>query len=246
MNANVADTARRLARSLQFSTDWRALFVNSSYHLRNGLYNEIKKNAKNISGDVLDFGCGSKPYEKLFSKSTKYIGVDILTSGHDHRNSKVDVYYDGISLPFPDNAFDNIICFEVFEHLPNVEVILVEFIRILKPKGRIYLTIPFMYPEHEMPYDFQRWTRSGIRNILSANNFDVIQIVKTNTEIQALGQNIVEYIFGNLFPNKLKYSHIIKLPFVAFFNTLILFANALLPEGDNYFSNIFIEAVNVK
>jgi len=227
-------------------TDWRAFFINSAYHIRKGIYSEIEKNTKNISGDVLDFGCGSKPYERLFSKSTKYVGVDVLVSGHDHINSKVDVFYDGTTLPFLDNAFDNIVCFEVFEHLPNVEIILTEFMRILKPNGHLYLTIPFMYPEHEMPYDFQRWTSLGIRNALSSNNFQVNQIVKTNTAIQALGQNCVDYIYNNLFPNNWKYSNIVKLLFVPFFNTLISMANIMLPKSDNYFSNIFVEAVNKK
>ena len=47
---------------------------------------------------MLDFGCGQKPYESLFSVE-EYVGLDIEVSGHDHTNSKVDTYYDGKNIP---------------------------------------------------------------------------------------------------------------------------------------------------
>lgn len=234
------------ASSLQYLTDWRSVFISSSFHIRRGLYLQIKKNANNISGDILDFGCGSKPYQKLFSNCSSYVGVDLQVSGHNHKDSKVDVFYDGNELPFLDDAFDTIVSFEVLEHVPNVDKILKEVRRVLKPGGSIYLTIPFMYPEHEMPYDFQRWTSLGIRNLLSDNDFGAIQIVKTNTSIQALGQNLVDYIFNNIFPTHGSFKKFVKLPFIPFFNSLIFLANMVLPKRDNYYSNLFIKAVRIK
>jgi len=45
-----------------------------------------------IKGKVLDVGCGSKPYQDCFPLVSAYIGIDVEASGHDHENSKVDVF----------------------------------------------------------------------------------------------------------------------------------------------------------
>src|SRR5688572_16870816 len=103
-----------------------AVIVNPVYIVRRGLLKAISALAPQIAGDVLDFGCGSKPYESLFTQARSYIGTDIRVSGHDHANSKVDVYYDGKTLPFPDGHFDGVVCFEVLEHVFNIDEVMRE------------------------------------------------------------------------------------------------------------------------
>src|SRR4051794_25430310 len=81
------------------------ILVNPFYFIRRGLYTHIRQYAPRLKGKLLDFGCGRKPFEDLFSVS-EYIGVDLAVTGHDHSLSKVDVYYDGKHIPFPDETFD--------------------------------------------------------------------------------------------------------------------------------------------
>lgn len=95
----------------------------------------IKSYSQYLSGKVLDFGCGSKPYKNFFDKCEQYIGCDIEVSGHSHDNENIDFYYNGKTLPFNDQEFDWIFSSEVFEHIFNLEEILSELNRVLVHEG---------------------------------------------------------------------------------------------------------------
>ena len=69
------------------------------YLVRNRLLNGLKEYIGNLNGDLLDFGCGSKPYKSLFTVKT-YTGLDFESQGHDHSNEQIDVYYDVKTIPF--------------------------------------------------------------------------------------------------------------------------------------------------
>ena len=77
--------------------------ISPVYIIRNGLCKAIAEIAPALKGDILDFGCGSKPYEELFISADSYTGVDLQTSGHNHKDSKIEYYYDGKTLPFTEN-----------------------------------------------------------------------------------------------------------------------------------------------
>ena len=111
----------------------------------------IMTNPFYIRWTVLDFGCGSKPYESLFKNANSYIGIDLEASGHSHQDSKVDVFYDGKTIPFPDEHFDAVVCFEVLEHVFNIKEIIQELNRVLKPNGKLLISVPFAWDEHEVP-----------------------------------------------------------------------------------------------
>jgi SAM-dependent methyltransferase len=147
--------------------------VNDFYLTRKELLNFISKNASEIKGNVLDIGCGEKPYEKLFN-ATSYMGIDIESTKEYHASSKVDVFYNGLDLPFESNTFDTIVCFEVLEHVFEPERIVKEMFRVLKPGGKIMLTTPFIWNEHEIPYDFGRYTYFGLNHLFAKNGFKVI------------------------------------------------------------------------
>ena len=72
------------------------------FFIRKGLLKGIAQHAEKIQGKLLDFGCGSKPYQSLFQVD-EYIGVDYENSGHTHINEQIDVFYDGKHLPFENN-----------------------------------------------------------------------------------------------------------------------------------------------
>ena len=46
------------------------------------------------------------------------------------------------TLPIKDNTFDNVLCFETLEHLPNPEVTVKELARVTKLKGEVLITMP--------------------------------------------------------------------------------------------------------
>ena len=78
----------------------------------------------------------------------------------------VDIVADITKLPFADNSVDAIINEFVLEHLPNPESVVKEMVRVLKPGGVIYVSIPFVASFHSSPNDFFRWSRQGLRVLL--------------------------------------------------------------------------------
>src|SRR5687768_12801984 len=118
-------------RKQSFEPGIAGIFLNPFYFIRRALFSHIKAMAPSLSGRLLDFGCGRKPYEHLFSVK-EYIGIDMEQTGHEHTHSKVDVYYDGKHIPFADESFDSVFCSEVFEHIFNLDEVIEEIGRILK------------------------------------------------------------------------------------------------------------------
>ena len=62
----------------------------------------------------------------------------------------------------PDNTYDVIVCTQVLEHVANPFLAAAELARILKPGGRLLLTVPAAYPYHAVPRDYWRFTRDSI------------------------------------------------------------------------------------
>jgi SAM-dependent methyltransferase len=229
-------------RKDEFITSPFAIITNPFYIIRSGLYEAILDIAPAIKGDVLDFGCGSKPYGSLFVNAKSYIGVDIEVSGHNHKESKVDYFYDGKKLPFNNQSFDAIVCFEVFEHVFNVEEVLSEIYRVLKPDGLLLISIPFAWDEHEIPYDFARYTSFGITHILNANKFQVFKLTKTTTYILAVFQMFIAYLYQHVLP-KGRFLRMISQLFIIFpLNLLAFIFNSLLPKRYEYYCNNVILA----
>lgn len=132
-----------------------------------------------IRGCVVDLGCGTAPYKHdILKVATKYIGVDWENSFHDQQH--VDVFADLCSrLPFIENYADTVISLQVMEHLPEPVFFLSECYRILKPEGKLLITVPFMWHVHEAPHDYFRYTRYGLEYLLKKNNFINIEIYET-------------------------------------------------------------------
>ena len=145
VNLSLVRSVKAYITRSMFLTTPLSIFVNPCFIIRNGIYRNILRHSLKMKGNILDVGCGSKPYEQLFSNADRYIGVDIKVSGHDHINSKIDHFYDGKTLPFDDQYFDCVVCFEVLEHVFNLDELLSEIYRVLKPNGMFLISIPFVW-----------------------------------------------------------------------------------------------------
>ena len=233
-------TMKKWREKENFLTTPFGMIVTPIYISRRGLHKSILKFASTIDGDVLDFGCGSKPYESLFRNAKSYLGVDIQVSGHKHIDSKVDVFYDGKKLPFQDKSFDSVVSFEVFEHIFNLKEVLIEIIRILKPGGQILISIPFAWPEHEVPYDYARYTSYGIKDILEKNGCEIVEIHKSTTYFLATSQLMIAYLAWHVFPVGGLISRILQLLIIFPINLAAVLLDSLLPKRYDYFSNAII------
>ena len=87
----------------------------------------------------------------------------------------VDGYFDGLSIPYEEGAFDAVLCTEVLEHCVDAVRIVGEVRRVLKPGGHAVITVPFMWGEHEMPYDFRRYSINGITQVLQSVGLKIVR-----------------------------------------------------------------------
>lgn len=132
--------------------------------------------ATQIHGRLLDIGCGEKPLTPLLASEVEYIGLDYPPTVAKGYSGKADVFGDGQRLPFADASFDCITILDVMEHLPQPSAALDEMLRVLKPGGLLISQTPFLYPLHDLPHDFQRWTSEGLRQFAHARSLELIQL----------------------------------------------------------------------
>lgn len=182
-----------------FRPRWYSVFINPYFINRYRLYTAIKNFAKETNADakILDVGCGIKPYRQLF-KSHDYTGIDIAGGGHDDQAKTVDAFYDGHHIPFPDAHFDTLICTQVLEHADDPALLVAECARVLKPGGTAFFSMPFVYPEHEVPYDFRRFTRFEHDRLYRKNGFEKITIEQTTGFCGTFGQLLVVWWFESI------------------------------------------------
>ena len=168
------------------------LLLNPFYFARRGLYEAVRAFSGQLKGRVLDVGCGTRPYESLFAAS-EYIGLELDTPAARARN-RADYYYDGAVFPFDAESFDALLCNQVFEHVFNPEHFMAEMNRVLKPGGRLLLTVPFAWDEHEQPHDFARYTSFGLTAVLRNAGFEVVEHRKTMADVRAVCQLLNAYL----------------------------------------------------
>lgn len=169
------------------------LIVNPFFIARKGLAEKIKSLSGEINGRILDVGCGTKPYLSFFNYR-EYIGLEFNT-GIDSEKKEADYYYDGKTFPFENESFDSIICSQVLEHVFEPKEFLNEINRVLKPNGKILLTIPFVWDEHEQPYDFARYSSYGLIYLFEQSGFKVLKQDKSISNIAVIFQLLSGYFY---------------------------------------------------
>jgi len=148
----------------------------------------------------LDYGCGTRPYEYLFSEKVEYIGIDVEVSGRDKKLKSADYYYDGHMIPENDCSFDGVLSTQVLEHVPDTQTYLSEAFRVLKSDGHLILSAPFVYQEHEQPYDFYRFSSFQIVKMLTQVGFEVIECSKITVGLEAISILLSVWCISNLRP----------------------------------------------
>jgi SAM-dependent methyltransferase len=217
-----------------FRPTWLGIFSNPFYLSRVELYKAMES-THSVADKILDVGCGQKPYEHLFS-SKSYVGVE-YDSPLSRKHSKADYFYDGQHLPFEDESFDLVLCNQVLEHVFNPKTFLNELNRVLALGGRIILTVPFVWDEHEQPNDFGRYTSFGLTHLMKENGFEVTYLKKLNPGLRGIFQLLSGIVFKSVPYN----AHFFLLPLTAFINILGILSKMLpLKNNDFYLDNFLV------
>ncbi|MFA5930737.1 MAG: class I SAM-dependent methyltransferase [archaeon] len=233
----------KLISKNRFNPGLVGVFSNPFFIARRGLFREISSLSKEINGRILDVGCGEKPYEQLFT-AKEYIGLE-YDNTENRAAKKADVYYDGKKFPFKKAEFDSVVCNEVLEHIFEPDNFVLEIHRVLKQNGKLLLTVPFVWDEHEQPVDYARYSSFGLKSLLERNGFKVLEQRKSVNDFSIIFQLINSYLFKKVSKNKfLKYFCIIFV--MSIFTILGIISSVILPKNDDLYLDNIILAKKVK
>jgi SAM-dependent methyltransferase len=144
----------------------------------------------NASGLVLDVGCADRWAESVLPSGCEYVGLDYPATGQDMYHCKPTVFADASQLPFPAETFNAVVMCEVLEHIARPREAILEAARVLRPDGLLILTMPFMYPMHDEPFDFQRYTSHGLRREMKEAGLQITQMESGLNSAESAGLNL--------------------------------------------------------
>lgn len=137
------------------------------------LITDLKKKClipDHVHGRVLDAGAGKLSYRHLAKPlASEYRSLDFKQT-----HPELDYVGDIQNMPLPSQSFDTVLSFEVIEHVPDPRKALAEIYRILKPGGKLVMSVPHLMYLHNEPYDFYRYTKYGLRLLLEEAGFKII------------------------------------------------------------------------
>lgn len=154
------------------------------------LWEDLISASRFAKGDLLDIGCGSKPYKSIFiHKVQKYIGID-------NKSSFADIKNDFLKAKLKAHSFNTILCTQVLEHVPDPEVFLKKIHTVLKRGGYMILTVPFVGSLHEQPTDYYRFTKFSLSYLLKKTDYKIEYIKEEGNWISSISNYVCFYLEG--------------------------------------------------
>lgn len=133
---------------------------------------QAKRNLPRVLG-MLDRAedAGARPVVLVIGGGEVGSGVELLYSTEDVDVLGFDIYAspttqfiaDAHRIPLANESVDVVLIQAVLEHVLEPPVVVQEIHRVLRDRGVVYADSPFLWPVHEGPYDFCRFTDSGHR-----------------------------------------------------------------------------------
>nr|MBA2601070.1 class I SAM-dependent methyltransferase [Actinomycetota bacterium] len=163
-------------------------------YINKRLYRDaIQRFADDLSGLVVDVGCGQAPYRPLLTRARKYAGIDAVS------NSRADILADAQRLPVADNGVDSILCTEVLEHVVDPDAVMIEAVRVLRPGGALLVTAPMSWNLHYEPTDYRRYTCYGLWQLLESHGFQVVETRRIGGLFSLVGSRLVDGVGSELY-----------------------------------------------
>lgn len=156
----------------------------------------LARHGDQIRGRVLDIGCGTKPYRRLFPGATQYLGTE--TKRTFTPDGQADVTCFGEALPFRTGVFDAVVCTEVLEHVAEPSDFLKDVVRVMRPGGVLLLTTPQTWGLHEEPYDFYRYTKYGLAYLFGKAGLEMMEVTPTTGTLGTVGQRLSSFVYYRL------------------------------------------------
>ncbi len=205
------------------------------------LYAVLRPLLASLEGDVLDVGCGYKPYRPWLPGARSYYGIDVCDG------PEVDAIIEpGERWPTADAAYDVVLCTQVLEHVGELDHTVHEVVRALRPGGDAVFSVPFIFGEHNSPHDYRRLSRHGARRLLEDHGLEVVALHPHGAIGSTLGSIALNWTFDAL-PRGRRAMLVVAalLPLWALLCLLVNGAGALLDRIDRtglYYGNVLVHA----
>jgi SAM-dependent methyltransferase len=158
--------------------------------------------APRAKGQLLDVGCGQKPYERIFRPYVdSYVGVEFqetFTRTNSSKTGQPDFVYDGKTLPFASKSYDTVLSIQVLEHTPTPGPLIVEMSRVMKDDGLLILTAPFSFRLHEEPDDYFRYSPHALRRLCADAGLSVTHMEPRGGLFSVIGHKLNSYLALNV------------------------------------------------
>ena len=166
------------------------LLITKNTLLRDLQINECTK--FKVNGLSLEFGAIDRK-NKTFSNFIR--GQSKFEYSNIKPNKKLNIFYSDLTkkLKIKSNKYNNVLLFNVLEHLPEYRIALSQINRILKKKGKIIGSTPFIYQIHGAPKDYFRFTKEFFEFELKKQKFN-------NIKVQYLGNGPFTACYSLIYP----------------------------------------------
>lgn len=147
---------------------------------------------------IIDAGAGESPYRGLFV-NRHYVAIDFGAGERSWDYGNLDLIAELCHLPLQTGCADAVLCTQVLEHVPEPTALLRELHRVLRPGGRLYLTAPQAFGEHQEPFDYFRYTSFGLAYIARKAEFRICRI-RPRTGFFRFFAVMCMYLYERIFP----------------------------------------------
>ena len=156
----------------------------------------LDKQVKVLAPDarILDVGAGHGDFADIFT-GCKYTSLDIVPY------PEVDLVCDLIqTIPFKPETFDAVVLMNVLEHVYDNHGLIKSIATVLKPGGKLILTVPFLLKVHQAPFDFSRYTPYFLQNLAAGSGLRIAELDGYYDTIYLLNEslgNVWQYSIDN-------------------------------------------------
>ena len=131
---------------------------------------------------LLDFGCGTGAYRSMLEDlGYEWHGVNYRDGMNVEAAAAAEAapdprmkFYDGLYLPFPDNHFDVVYSFQVFEHIQSIPTTFAEIRRVLKPGGSLIGAVSYL--EQMQDYSTFNFTPYGFKLAVQQAGLNLLKL----------------------------------------------------------------------